>query len=497
MYSAVSGLQAHQTKMNVIGNNISNVNTYGFKASRVTFSDVFYQTMTGASSPTANGGGTNPTQLGYGAKVNSIDIINTRAGSATTDRALDVYINGDGYLPVKDSEGVIRYTRVGVLSFDAAGNLVDRNGNMVLGFLLDPNTGNPRLDANGTTSVQNLAPIKVPPEELDKYTGISIGPNGEITAIKEGDPVITLGVSTGWIRSATLPVTSNYTGEITVTNATAAATVHFIPGTNPDGTAFPANSIVVPNNADVMGPMSVRYNASANTLELTYKDKAGAEHTVSASWDGTSAGTLTFAVPNTATPSADVDIEIKVGGTDGITTIPTNGDPFAIGTVVPSSVTMTVSTYDKSGSAVTVTGTWTAPGTGLQLGDMALTVNPAAFGTLDISALAGRVIGSAGPGPGTPEKIAHLATVKFMNADGLSQEGEGYYVETSNSGSAVATIPGNGGTGNLRSGALEMSNVDLSKEFTEMIITQRGFQANARMITVSDEMLSELVNMKR
>ncbi|MDD3168720.1 MAG: flagellar hook-basal body complex protein, partial [Eubacteriales bacterium] len=119
MYSAVSGLSAHQTKMNVIGNNIANVNTYGFKSSRVTFSDVFYQTINSATGPKGEGpsgtGGTNSTQLGYGAKVNSVDVINTRAGSATTDRALDVYINGDGYLPVKDSDGTIKYTRVGVL----------------------------------------------------------------------------------------------------------------------------------------------------------------------------------------------------------------------------------------------------------------------------------------------------------------------------------------------------------------------------------------------
>lgn len=99
MYSAVSGLSAHQMKMNVIGNNIANVNTYGFKSSRVTFSDVFYQTIGAASGPTASSGGTNPAQLGYGAMVKSIDVINTRAGSATTDRPLDVYINGEGFPP--------------------------------------------------------------------------------------------------------------------------------------------------------------------------------------------------------------------------------------------------------------------------------------------------------------------------------------------------------------------------------------------------------------
>jgi len=486
MYSAVSGLQAHQTKMNVIGNNIANVNTYGFKASRVTFSDVFYQTMSGASAPTTNGGGTNPTQLGYGAKVNSIDIINTRAGSATTDRALDVYINGDGYLPVKNSEGVIKYTRVGVLSFDEAGNLVDRNGNMVLGFQLDPTTGNPRMDANGTTSVQNLAPIKVPPEELDRYTGISIGQNGEITAIREGDPAITLGANTGWIRTATLPATSYYNGEITIDSATAAATIAMVQGTYQDGTAFPSGTYAIDDtNADIMGPITVSRSGADYTI--SYNDKSGnpvASTTVT--YTGPGAQVLDF---------GDIRLSIDPAGTGGIL-IP-DGESLTVGTVVPSSVTMTISTFNKSGDAVTATGTWTAPGNTLQLGDISLTVNPAAFGTLDIDALAGTVMGSAGPGPGIPEKIAHMATVKFINADGLSQDGEGYYVETTNSGDPIASIPGSGGLGNLRSGALEMSNVDLSKEFTEMIITQRGFQANTRMITVSDEMLSELVNMKR
>jgi flagellar hook protein FlgE len=106
-------------------------------------------------------------------------------------------------------------------------------------------------------------------------------------------------------------------------------------------------------------------------------------------------------------------------------------------------------------------------------------------------------IGNVGAGPGVPVKIAHIAAAKFTNPNGLSQDGEGYYIQTTNSGDAVATIPGKGGTGTFRAGALEMSNVDLSREFTEMIITQRGFQANTRMITTSDEMLSELVSMKR
>ncbi|MDR2356122.1 MAG: flagellar hook-basal body complex protein, partial [Clostridiales Family XIII bacterium] len=133
MYSAVSGLQSHQTKMDVVGNNIANVNTYGYKANRATFADVFYSTRRAASQPNANQGGTNPSQLGYGAKVSTIDVLHTRGGAATTGRTLDVYITGDGFIAVKTADGQVRYTRAGVLSLDSAGNLVDRNGNMVLG----------------------------------------------------------------------------------------------------------------------------------------------------------------------------------------------------------------------------------------------------------------------------------------------------------------------------------------------------------------------------
>ncbi|MDR2355920.1 MAG: flagellar hook-basal body complex protein, partial [Clostridiales Family XIII bacterium] len=106
-------------------------------------------------------------------------------------------------------------------------------------------------------------------------------------------------------------------------------------------------------------------------------------------------------------------------------------------------------------------------------------------------------VGNVGPGTSTPTKLGQVAVVTFYNQDGLSQAGEDYYLETINSGEAKAYVPGRSGTGTLLAGALEMSNVDLSREFTEMIITERGFQANTRMVTVSDEMLQELINMKR
>ena len=493
MYSAVSGLSAHQTKMNVIGNNIANVNTYGYKASRVTFADVFYQTMTGASAPTTNGGGTNPTQLGYGSKVSSIDVINKRAGSATTDRALDVYINGDGYLPVKTGDGAIKYTRIGVLSFDLAGNLVDRNGNQVLGFALDGTTKNAKLNNDGTTNVQNLVGIKVDPAQLDKYTGIAIGKNGEITGIKEGDPTVTPAASTGWMNGTpTVPKTSLYSGDLNMT-VTRGPNVQFSAGTYKDDTALDPGAVTVASGADLDGPISIAYNYDATGPSYTYTLSGTAK-------DGTAvSATVTSATPLSASQTFDLNgtgtVTLNLPAFDTSKLI--NGETQEIGNVVPTTMNITAKTYDKSGAEVNLTATWNWGDTSITLGDITIPVDAAEFGALEDGDLANTRVAGIAPGPGIPEKVAHLAAVKFINPDGLSQDGDSYFVETTNSGSAVATVPGNGGTGNFMAGSVEMSNVDLSREFTEMIITQRGFQANTRMITVSDEMLSELVSMKR
>jgi len=292
MYSGISGMSAHQTKLNVIGNNIANVNTYGFKSSRVTFSDVFYQNLQGASRPSTTSGGINSNQLGYGTKVGSIDVINTMSGGADTGRALDVYINGEGYLPVKGGDGVSKYTRVGNLKFDSTGTLTDSNGSFIQGFAFDAKTGIKTPDANGNLTLANIkipsevtaAGVPTVPATLKQYSGITIGSSGEITGI---------------------------------------------------------------NSA------------------------------------------------------------------------------------------------------------------------------------------------------GTPETLGYLAVAKFDNVDGLSQDGSGYNIQSMNSGQPIVTNPGTNATGKIRSGALEMSNVDLSKEFTDMIIAQRGFQANTKMITVSDTILEELINLKR
>ncbi len=138
LYSGVSGLGAHQTKMDVIGNNIANVSTYGFKASRVTFTDIYYQNVRNATAGSATSGGNNPSQVGYGATVGSIDTIMSRSGFQMTDAPMDLAIAGDGFFQVQDQEGNIFYTRAGVFNIDNYGNLVDAQGNFVLGITGDP-----------------------------------------------------------------------------------------------------------------------------------------------------------------------------------------------------------------------------------------------------------------------------------------------------------------------------------------------------------------------
>ncbi|HZK70178.1 MAG TPA: flagellar hook-basal body complex protein [Clostridia bacterium] len=283
MYSAVSGIKSFQTKMDVIGNNIANVNTTGFKSSRVVFKDLFYQTLSNASAPSNVKSGISPRQVGLGAAIANIDIQNTRTGMEQTDRALDLYISGDGYFTLTDGTEAISYTRVGSFNFDVEGNLVDSSGSNVCGLLPDVTTG--EIIIPSSILPANMIPIKV--TDFVNYSNISVGKNGIISGID----------------------------------------------------------------------------------------------------------------------SADSNQAIKI--------------------------------------------------------------------------------------------LGQIVLAKFPNAEALLQDGNLYNKETLNSGSAVYVEPGLSASGTLTAGGLEMSNVDLSKEFTDMIVTQRGLQANARVITTSDEILQELVGLKR
>ena len=167
LYSGVSGLKAHQTRMDVIGNNISNVNTYGFKASRVTFKDVYYQTVNAGSAGSSTVGGTNPGSVGYGTQVGSVDLLMGQSSFTMTDSTMDLAIDGEGFFQVQDADGNKYFTRSGALTFDSAGNLVDSQGNFVLGI-----SGNPLGKSPGSNLIQLSLP-SVTPSTSSGSTSIS------------------------------------------------------------------------------------------------------------------------------------------------------------------------------------------------------------------------------------------------------------------------------------------------------------------------------------
>lgn len=486
-------MAAHQTKLNVIGNNISNVNTYGFKASRVVFSDVLYQNLSTATAATATTGGTNASQLGYGAKVGSIDMLNTISSGATTGRALDVYIAGEGYLAVQPEAGSNRYTRVGNLKFDATGNLTDGGGSKVMGIPIDAD-GNPILNPDGTLAIDELKAINVPAEELEKYTGITIGKSGEITGIKAGDPTFTKAAGIGWLNSLTVPADSNYTGNVQVAIGQMVL---------PDETAtgYVEGLLNVPPTADIVGTFRLAKISGVYSLEtgITKKDTAVALDSPAGNY-GTptvsASGILTFAnLPGLRidTTKVNADDATWAGGVDIGAIKADDTDPLQV-----------VATVTNQGGVVeylkTPTG-WdpTDPGTSIELtstsplgGKITLELAGALPAVLENT-----TIGKIEAGSDKPVTLGYLAIAKFANTDGLLQDGNGYFMESANSGQAIASKAGTNGTGGTESANLEMSNVDLSQEFTDMIIAQRGFQANSRIITVSDSILEELINLKR
>jgi len=496
-------MAAHQTKLNVIGNNIANVNTYGFKASRVVFSDVLYQNLSTATEATATTGGTNASQLGYGSKVASIDMLNTVSSGASTGRALDVYIAGEGYLAVQPTAGANRYTRVGNLKFDALGNLTDGAGSKVMGIPLDTD-GNPVLNANGTLEIDELQAINVPPAELEKYTGITIGKSGEITGIKAGDPGFTKAPGNDWLTGVTLPVDSNYIGDVQL----AVGEMVFI---DPDPATTPEiGALTLAPTANILGTLTLTKTGDVYSLATGLKEKDTTTDLDNPSGSGnygtatlSSSGILTFA----NLPGLKIDTTKLIGD-------PTDPAGLELGEIEPDGYTSVVATVRNQGGVTeylrTPQGTDIAfdPTTDTSVvltsttGDtITLNVAPAAFDIivqdLGTNPIEDTLVGKIEAGSDKPVTLGYLAIAKFANNDGLLQDGQGYFMESANSGEAIASKAGTNGTGGTESANLEMSNVDLSQEFTDMIVAQRGFQANSRIITVSDSILEELINLKR
>jgi flagellar hook protein FlgE len=463
--------------MDVIGNNIANVNTTAFKSSRVTFKDVFYQTLSDATSSTDLKGGTNASQVGYGSIVSSIDVINTRGGYQSTDRTLDLYIAGEGYYVMQDKAGNTYYTRSGNFKFDGNGGLVDSSGNYVSGWT-------PQYTDNRAPN-----PMVIP--NINDYTNIAIGKDGKITGVYSGknpDHIPNTFESKGSLKNLTITGYSN----LTYANGTLSGV---------DGTG---TTVELYKNIKIHDDGTITGDTATGTLTETVLGKVSDFATSPedyAGWAVTDDGTIAGLYRGHFTGTVE-----EFGSINGpsLTVLSHTDVTFANGTLTASDGTVLYNNVTIGANGVfrghNVATNTDEDITSIDISDFVS--NPGVYQNFSLDAdgmISAQYISNQVPEhvPGGIEVLGQIALATFANPDGLSQQEGVYFQETKNSGTASITYPGGNGTGSIVSGGLEMSNVDLSKEFTDMITTQRGFQANSRIITVSDEMLQELVNLKR
>ena len=546
MYSGVSGLKTHQTKMDVIGNNIANVNTVGFKSSSVTFSEIMYQNLSGASGPNAltGTGGVNAKQIGLGVTTGSTSVNITGAGaSQTTGRAFDIKLNdtnsATSFFIVSNGSGT-QFTRAGSFYVDGAGNLcMTSTGYNVMGWQVDPTTGDIRKDTVSALRVMSEKNMTSAPEAtvngrcegvLDKNSTDVTSEAGQAMNLSFYDA---LGYS--YVAKFAIKETNRDTGEYTVeltdildsTNKSILDQTKYdsVTGTyDPDylGDIFGAvksqtktytpragwTTVDAANNIFEYNAIYYRYDAAAGNL-VEVADNGGGNY-VQVPGGTTKTLAEAFGVSPYATGITMTNgvVTANVSGANYTLKFNTDDGVFDyIGATGQDNVFLNLKDtlggnfenididftgtkwFDNGGSSTIgmdkgdVDG---KTGTGKKLGDMIgvfVDTNGKIYGSYD---------------NGNTILLGQIAVAQFANAMGLEKVGDNCYTTTLNSGEfdgIGVDITAGGGT--MSTGMLEMSNVDLSSEFTEMITTQRGFQANSRIITVSDTLLEELINLKR
>ncbi len=464
LYSGVAGLKTHQTKMDVIGNNIANVNTIGFKSSSVLFRDVLYQTSSSATGATATTGGTNAAQIGLGTKMSSIQTSITDNGAAqTTNNPYDLMLNGPSFFIISRG-GVNYFTKVGSFQTDGAGCLTTSNGYQVMGWQVDPD--NPSAIKKDTVSALYPESEKNKVSSPEQTSKCYMAGNVDMK-----DPDLTSADGKSISVSVYDSLGYNYTVKYKLTQDPNQA----------DKTLYNLEiaSIKDSNNIEVLGADDP---TTTNVVEGGYTATIGGATSVKVKFnqDGTfdyvgSAGNeeaLLKITPVNNAEKGDVFSSII------------NGEKVDGVTIDFSNLTMFES--DGKSTAKMVRGGTDATGGGRAMGKL----NDVSIDT------AGMIYGVYSNGES--RLLGQIAVANFTNPMALEALGDSMYQATQNSGyfdGIGSSIDEDGGK--MSQGVLEMSNVDLSAEFTDMITTQRGFQANSRIITTSDTMLEELVNLKR
>ncbi|SFB66754.1 flagellar hook protein FlgE [Butyrivibrio sp. YAB3001] len=554
LFSGVAGLKTHQTKMDVIGNNIANVNTTSFKSQSITFSDLMYQTTQAASAPTQTKGGVNARQIGLGSKSGAISTaIEGQGSTQTTNNPFDIMITGKAFFVVNNGQQDL-YTRDGSFYVDGAGNLaMQSNGYLVRGWAakLNPDTGAREIDTNsGLTTLEIMtadnstyAPAAtsqaiysgnvddndtninsddgktIQLEFYDnkgylytaKFSMKDVDKSKHIFNLQLVDILDSNGQSIGTTKMNCIGFgTTDYDSVNNKWNDDTALAAGYSKTVEDDGTITitdGTNSYNINSTGSVESITEVLKNAYGKTdAEI---EEYGDYGTYSISGDGSiilkkgvnlrfdaSTGNLVAADPQTDTETNKgmVDIIFNQTATIGGESVGLEAFGYQKGDKDTTEYKAgqlqidfsSVTNYNSNGSATVkaTKGDKKNNYTGRAVGEMnGITVSTD-----------GKI--NATYSNGQTKLLGQIASAEFANASGLSKEGDNLYKQTLNSGTAtIQDITTDGGY--MNTGVLEMSNVDLSSEFTNMITTQRGFQANSRIITVSDTLLEELTNLKR
>ena len=569
MYSAVSGLKTHQTKMDVIGNNIANVNTVAFKSSSVVFQDVLYQMTSNASGANAatGTGGVNAKQIGLGVTTGATNLSITTSGAAeTTGRAFDIRLSDQSttnfFVVNNGSENL--FTRAGSFYVDGAGNLcMTSTGYTVMGWQVDPTTGNIKKDTVSALRVMQTSNLTSAPEATTQANVSGIIDKNDKDVLSDNGLIKTLTFfdNLGYSYTARFAMKS--------TGTDGKYTVELEKILNSDGTTFYDASTQQTSDGKTVNVEDIFGKKETNITLGTYKQVqsgyflntdgkiyvgSSAVESKLLTYDDASksfkckdgSGSYSLKQVYGISDAMQSKINPPTGTTATVTATVNAGTGVLTLTGDVTDYEIAFSTKDGTFSGVGERDTYNADGSVNKAGSKANTVtlnmsklgnNPTQFdditidfsglkdadnggkstavmstGSIDdgvtgkgkkLGAMIGISIDNNGLIKGTydngnTEILGQIAVAQFANASGLEKVGENCYRTTLNSGEfdgIGVEISADGSS--MTSGELEMSNVDLSTEFTQMIITQRGFQANSRIITTSDTLLEELVNLKR
>ncbi|OHW62763.1 flagellar hook protein FlgE [Andreesenia angusta] len=449
MYTGVSGLRTHQSKMDVIGNNIANVNTVGYKRSTATFKELFTQTLQGASGAQGGLAGTNPQQVGLGVTQGATTVIHTQGAAQTTDNPLDAMIDGNSFFMVSNDPGFLNrfYTRAGNFQIDEQGTLATPDGYKVLGY---------KMNDDGTVSQEPGELIVNKADTMEPTTTKNIDLLGNLNsnmAMVDGTgKLLDAEARTRYMDTRIYDSLGNsYTVKLKVfRDAIQSGTPGAYTGYSNPSWKLSLDSIKDANGQALSAPATPALDPVS--VALTFGVDGNFTGVDTANLKITGATDKAFGTKDPATGLYDGTIKID------LSKITQYGTDF------------TIEAKRKDGNTA---------------------------GSVDSFAINNKGELVARYTNGEPKVLGILALAKFENNAGLEKVGGNLYQDSRNSGDPVLGRAGQQGYGTISNGRLEMSNVDLSYEFTEMITTQRGFQANSRIISTSDEILQELVNLKR